>query len=88
LSNDPIHWVREGIPLVATSRSVALEMWPSRATPEDVQRMNALPPQAFAGNLGAVRSVLRLLITSGVKAAIIEKDQAMAHQQAAVVEEE
>ncbi len=88
LSNDPIHWVREGIPLVATSRSVALEMWPSRATPEDVQRMNALPLPAFEGNLGAVRSVLRLLITSGVKAAIIEKDQAMAHQQAAVVEEE
>jgi hypothetical protein len=86
-TDDPVHWVREGIPLV-TATSTALELWPSRATPEDVQRMNALPPKAFEGKLGAVRSVLRLLITSGVKSAIIEQDQAMARQQAAVVDEE
>lgn len=87
-ANDPVHWVREGMPLVAKAMSASLELWPSRATPQDVQQMSALPPQAFEGKLGAVRGVLRLLITSGVKAAIVEKDQAMARQQAAVVDEE
>ena len=86
-ANDPIYWVREGI-APDTRKSFTLDLWPSRAQPEDVQLLQDLPPAAFEGRLGAVRAVLRVVLASGVKAAIIEQDQAAARQQAAVVDEE
>jgi hypothetical protein len=39
-----------------------LGFWPVTATPEDLARLDAAPPEAFAGRMGAVRQVLRLLI--------------------------
>ena len=55
--NDDNYWVRE---LVTTSG--VLELWPGKATPADLETLNAAPREAWMGKFGAVRKVLRTLI--------------------------
>ena len=58
---DDNYWVSELV------RSVAvLDFWPVRAAPSDLDRLNAAPREAFTGNYGAVRRVLRLLLAHRV----------------------
>jgi len=54
---DDNYWVTE---LVRSSTE--LELWPVKATPADLDTLAAAPREAFAGKLGAVRRVLRLLL--------------------------
>lgn len=64
--DDGNHWVKELV------RSAAvLEFWPVKATPADLDRLNAAPREAFTGNYGVVRRVLRLLLAQRVTAAEI-----------------
>lgn len=60
---DDNRWVRELVHSAAV-----LELWPARATPADLDALNAAPREAFAGKLGAVRRVLRLLLAYRVTA--------------------
>lgn len=65
---DNNYWVSEMV------RSVpALELWPIKATPADLEALNAGPREAFTGRLGAVRRVLRLLLAYRVTAPEMEE---------------
>ncbi|MBI3682334.1 MAG: hypothetical protein HY235_18295, partial [Acidobacteria bacterium] len=58
---DDNHWVRELV-----RATPVLEFWPAKATPADLEKLNAAPREAFAGKYGAVRRVLRLLLAHRV----------------------
>lgn len=60
-AKDANYWVRE----LAGSAGV-LEFWPATATPADLDRLNRAPPEAFAGQMGAVRKVLRGILAHRV----------------------
>ncbi|MBP7053732.1 MAG: hypothetical protein KBE65_22200 [Phycisphaerae bacterium] len=64
-AKDSNYWVNE----LAGAAGV-LEFWPGKATPADLDRLKAAPPEAFVGKLGAARKVLRSImgyrITTGV----------------------
>jgi len=55
--SDSNYWVRE-----LASGGKALELWPVKGTPADLEALNAAPAEAFVGKMGAVRRVLRLLL--------------------------
>jgi hypothetical protein len=58
---DDNYWVGELV------RSVAvLDFWPVKAAPTDLDRLNAVPREAFTGKYGSVRRVLRLLLAHRV----------------------
>lgn len=59
---DENYWVRE---LVSET---VLDFWPAKATPADLDQLNAAPREAFTGQYGAVRRVLRLLLAYRVTA--------------------
>jgi hypothetical protein len=59
---DDNYWVRELV------RDSVLDFWPARATPADLDQLNAAPREAFTGRYGAVRRVLRLLLAYRVTA--------------------
>jgi hypothetical protein len=65
---DSNYWVRE----LAGQRSV-LEFWPVRAKPTDLEALAAAPAEAFAGKLGAVRRVLKLLIGHRLTVGVFEE---------------
>ena len=54
---DDNYWVRELVRPTAV-----LELWPEKATPEDLQTLNAAPREAFTGKLGSARRLLRLIL--------------------------
>jgi HEAT repeat protein len=63
---DSNYWVNELV------RSVAvLDFWPVKATPPDLEKLNAAPREAFIGKYGAVRRVLRLLMAHRVTAPVM-----------------
>jgi hypothetical protein len=62
-ATDANYWVNE-----LTNVSPLLEFWPCKATPEDRDRLNAAPREAYVGQLGTVRRVLQLLINYRVTA--------------------
>jgi hypothetical protein len=71
---DQNYWVNE---LAGAS---VLECWPGRATPADLETLEAAPPEAWAGMLGAGRKVLRQLmgyrITTGIfDQMVVEADE-------------
>jgi hypothetical protein len=73
-TGDQNYWVNE---LAGAS---VLECWPGRATPADLEALEAAPPEAWAGMLGAGRKVLRQLmgyrITTGVfDQMVVEADE-------------
>jgi len=61
--DDTNYWVRE----LAQSTAV-LDLWPARATPADLEALQAAPAEAWAGKLGAVRRALRTLLAYRVTA--------------------
>ncbi|MBI1748709.1 MAG: HEAT repeat domain-containing protein [Acidobacteria bacterium] len=63
---DDNHWVRELV-----SATPVLEFWPVKATPADLEQLNAAPREAFAGKLGAARRVLRLLLAHRVTEGVL-----------------
>ena len=65
-TEDANYWINE---LVRSSG--ALEFWPVKATPADLEKLGAAPREAFLGKFGAVRRVLRLLLAQRVTAAEI-----------------
>ncbi len=50
-------WVKE-----LCKAAGVLEFWPAKATPNDLESLNAAPAEAFAGRLGAARKVLRTIL--------------------------
>ncbi|MBI1792224.1 MAG: hypothetical protein HYR60_32270, partial [Acidobacteria bacterium] len=54
---DTVYWVRE-----LAGIGPVLDLWPVKATPSDLKRLDAAPREAFAGKPGEMRRVLRLLI--------------------------
>jgi len=56
-SNDTNYWVTE----IANVEGI-LEFWPASATPNDLEKLEASPREAWAGKLGTFRKLLRLLI--------------------------
>jgi hypothetical protein len=58
---DENHWVNELVGAVPV-----LEFWPVKATPGDLDALNAAPREAFVGKYGAVRRVLRVLLAHRV----------------------
>lgn len=63
-----------------------MEFRPVRATPADVEKLAAAPPEAFLGKPGAVRRVLRLLVRHHAEVGIHELLDIEADKTAAVVE--
>ncbi len=63
-----------------------MEFLPVRATPADVEKLAAYPPEAFAGKPGAVRRVLRLLVDHHAEVGVHEPLLIQADETAAVVE--
>ncbi|MBI4517572.1 MAG: HEAT repeat domain-containing protein [Deltaproteobacteria bacterium] len=71
---DQNYWVNE-----LTSAS-ALECWPGRATPADLEALESAPPEAWLGMLGAARKVLRALMgyritTGSFEQMMVEADE-------------
>jgi hypothetical protein len=58
---DDNHWVNGLVGAVPV-----LEFWPVKATPGDLDALNAAPREAFVGKYGAVRRVLRVLLAHRV----------------------
>jgi hypothetical protein len=56
-SADSNYWVRE----VAAVEGV-LEFWPATGTPADLEKLEALPREAWTGKIGVFRKLLRMLI--------------------------
>jgi len=54
---DNNHWINELVGL----RDV-LDLWPTKATATDIARLDSAPKEAFVGEYGAPRRVLRLLL--------------------------
>ena len=54
---DPVHWVRE----LVDAKDV-LELWPAKATPADLEALEAAPAEAWTGKLGTPRRLLRALM--------------------------
>jgi len=54
---DDNYWVKELVHSIAV-----LDFWPVKATPADLEKLNAAPREAFLGEYGAVRRVLRVLL--------------------------
>jgi hypothetical protein len=54
---DPNFWIRE-----VTYDEGILEFWPDTATPDDLARLQAMPPEAWNGQLGTFRKLLQMLI--------------------------
>lgn len=65
---DDNYWVQTLI-----DSSGVLEIWPSKATPLDLEEMQKLPREAFSGKLGAVRKVLRSLMAYRVTTGVFEE---------------
>ena len=55
--DDPVYWVRE-----VAGAGAALDFWPVKATPDDIERLDAVPREVWVGKAGQVRQVLRLLM--------------------------
>jgi len=71
---DQNHWVNE-----LASASV-LECWPGRATPADLEALEAAPAEAWVGMLGTGRKVLRALMgyritTGSFEQMMVEADE-------------
>ena len=66
-AEDPNHWVRE----LAGAAGV-LNLWPMKATPADLEKLNDAPAEASVGKLGNVRRVLRLLVAYRMTAPVLE----------------
>jgi hypothetical protein len=58
---DDNYWITELV-----RATPVLEFWPVKATPGDLDKLNAAPREAFSGKYGAVRRVLRLLLAHRV----------------------
>lgn len=58
---DDNYWITELV-----RATPVLEFWPVKATPADLDKLNAAPREAFSGKYGAVRRVLRLLLAHRV----------------------
>lgn len=60
---DDNYWINE----LVRSDGV-LDLWPGKATPADLERLDAAPREALLGKYGAVRRVLRLLLAHKITA--------------------
>ncbi|MDP2997714.1 MAG: HEAT repeat domain-containing protein [Bryobacterales bacterium] len=58
---DGNYWINELV-----RATPVLEFWPVKASPADLDKLNAVPREAFLGKYGAVRRVLRLLLAHRV----------------------
>jgi len=65
---DPNYWVN----MLAKAEGV-LDYWPGKPTPAELEKMNSAPSEAFAGKLGAVRSVLRAILAHQVTGIEVEQ---------------
>jgi hypothetical protein len=64
---DPNYWVTE----LASAKGI-LDFWPGKATPADLERLSAAPPEAWAGKLGSARKVLRTVMTHRITTGTFE----------------
>lgn len=55
--DDPVYWVRE-----VAGAGAALDFWPVKAKPDDIENLDAVPREVWVGKAGQVRQVLRLLM--------------------------
>ncbi len=68
IADDENLWIKE----LATSEGV-LEFVPARAKPEDLERLNQAPREAFAGRLGGLRRALRCLVVYQVDTLVAKR---------------
>jgi hypothetical protein len=64
---DPNYWINE----LASAKGI-LDFWPGKATPADLERLSAAPPEAFTGKLGAARRVLRTVMAHRITTGTFE----------------
>lgn len=58
---DGNYWMRELTPSYAL-----MDLWPSKATPLDLEALASAPPEAWTGEFGKARRILRLLLAREV----------------------
>jgi hypothetical protein len=63
------YWLRT----LAYSKAI-MDFWPSKATPADLDALAAAPPEAWIGQLGQARRILRLLIANRVGTDTVVED--------------
>lgn len=69
-ADDDNLWIRD-----LASREDVLEFWPARAKPEDLERLNQSPREAFAGRLGGIRRALRCLMVYQVDTLVAKRPE-------------
>ena len=80
--SDPNLWITD----LAGSAGV-LEVWPSTATPADLEELSNAPAEAFAGKLGAVRKVLQTVMGHRITTGVVEEMVVEAGEFAVVVDD-
>ncbi len=66
-ANDDNYWVNQ-----LANVSGVLDLWPVRATPDDLESLKQAPPEAWTGKLGAARRVLQTLLTYHITTGVFE----------------
>jgi hypothetical protein len=81
-AEDSNYWVAE-----LNSTAGVWEFWPGKATPADLEKLNAAPPETWTGRLGGARKVLRSILAHRNVSITVEDFMVRPDEYAVVVED-